>query len=179
MKEFIKKLFACFFCWRREHITNDELAGSPIIVAFSFGGRFYGTGKSNRFLIDFASSLFEQYRTPIIAQWEIGEYVKNGIIQTIKKSRVAGQYLDTYEVAYQATEVCEKLGIKKVLVLAHPHHTLRCKWTLEKLGLKAFLIDTTNCPYDPKSNQTWTRNALKFIPREILARLMYLVKGYI
>ncbi len=180
MEEFIKKLFQCFFCRRdTDYATEEEIENAEAAIIFAFGGKNqeYGICESNAFLIERTNMLNKKYRIPIIAQSEIGDLLKNTPIKIIKKSRKKGKYLDSYEVAYQAIKICKKLGIKKVLVLAHPDHALRCKWTVEKLGLSTKTIDTTGCPYDPLSNQYWTRSAWKFIPREILARLMYLVQG--
>lgn len=173
--EFIKKLFQCFFDWPGKCAAGEELSASLANIAFSFGD----SEKSNYFLAKKADKLIIKYETPTIAQWEIGDYLSKGKIATIKKGRVVSQYLNTYEVAFRAAEICKKLNIKKILILAHPHHAWRCKKTLEKLGLSVGVIDTSGCPYDSSSNQIWTRSRALFIPREILARLMYLVKGYI
>lgn len=187
MIQFIKRLFQCFFDWRdKNYATKKQYDEAEVVIASSFGGKDPGNGdcKSNIFLANLANELHEEYGIPIIAQWEIGG-LSNSTLKIIWGSRFKGEYLDTFEVAYQAAKKCKELGIKKVLVLAHPDHALRCKWVLEEIGkklklkLKVSIIDASGCPYDPQSNQKWTRSARKFIPREILARLMYLAQGKI
>lgn len=183
MIEFTKKLFQCFFCWLDKIQKELKKKNMGAIIAFSFGGKNSEEyGESNKFL---ASKIIPQFNTcpelfqscEVIAQWEIANQLHNCNLKTIHPS--PKKYLDTYEVARQAYVICKNRNINQVFVVAHPDHALRCKWTLEKLGLSVGIIDTSGCPYDSSSNQIWTRSRALFIPREILARLMYLVKGYI
>ena len=175
---FVKMLLRCVFCWREKYATKEQIKNAQAIVAFSFGARRCGPGHSNAFLIKIASCLSRKYELPIIAQSNIGDHISNSVY-TIRESRRPGQYLDTYEVAFQIYELCKEHGFKEVLVLAHPDHAWRCKKTLEKLGLNTCVIDTSACPYDSLSTQEWTRNRLLFIPREIFARVLYLLQGKI
>ncbi len=184
MKRFIKKLFQCFFWWRKknQYATEEELRNVDALIVSAFGGRDGDIiGISNAYLIKVTDEISKQYNIPIIAQWEIGnKSSQKNVIFSIQKT--PGEYLDTHGVAKKAAEFCKQRNIKSVAVIAHPDHTLRCKWALEEEKMdfeKVYIVNTEGCPYDPQSNQVWTRSPKKFIPYEILARLMYLAKGYI
>lgn len=97
---FVKMLLRCVFCWREKYATKEQIKNAQAIVAFSFGARRCGPGHSNAFLIKIASCLSRKYELPIIAQSNIGDHISNSVY-TIRESRIPGQYLDTYEVAFQ------------------------------------------------------------------------------
>lgn len=178
---FLKKLFWCIISWHVKYATQEEIKNADAVIAFSFGGRDE-PGRhcdTNVCLASIARSVFRENSIQTIAQWEIASLLQNELILSIKESRINGQYLDTYEVAYQAYEICKKHGFQDVLVLAHKHHAWRCKKILDKLGLNTYVLDTDSCPYDSNSNQRWTRSAFNFISREIFVRISYFLQGKI
>jgi uncharacterized SAM-binding protein YcdF (DUF218 family) len=175
-----RNLFECLFSWHVKYATEKELQNADAIIAFSFGQTIFGPDSSDWFLIRKAEKIFSRYEIPIIAQWEIGEHITNGVIHVIKKSRFPEKWFDTHEVAYQANEMCKQKNLTNVLVLAHPDHAWRCKKVLQKMGLNVVgVINTDGCPYDPLSRLKWTISWSDFIFREFLVRLMYLAQGKI
>lgn len=172
-----RRLFECLFFWHEKYATEKEIQNAEVIIAFSFGQTSFGPDSSDWFLIRRAEKIFFQYGIPIIAQWEIGEHIANGVICIIKKSRFPEKWFDTYEVAYQANEMCEQKKFKNVLVLAHPDHAWRCDKVLQKMGLNVVgVINTDGCPYDPLSRLKWTTNWFNFIFRELLVRFLYFLQ---
>jgi len=163
-------------CWRVSFATEEFIKKAQVVITFSFGERdetkLYC--RSNVFLAHITEFIFKEYQIPVISQGEIVNLVTGGIIFKIEHARISEKYLDTYEVAIQAYELCRQYGFNNVLVVAHPHHIWRCKKALQKFGLSVYAIDTNACPYDKLSNQIWTRSAWIFIPREFLTRIIYL-----
>ena len=172
---FFIKLFFCFFCWKVEAGSEKEISEADVVVGQSFGLRKDSPGISNEALAEIAKKLHGWYGLPLVLQWEISDCLpdlpKAG---TIREHRVGGKYLDTYEMLFQAKILCRQKGWKKAIILAHPDHYWRCAMTAKKIGFEVLAVNTSSVPYDELSVQSWTRSAIKFIPREIVARLLYL-----
>lgn len=174
------KLLLCFTCWKVTPSSDDDLRRADIILALSFGFRKNQPGTSNEALAEIVADIHRHYSLPIIIQQEIANCLldipKAGVIQ---KHRVDRKYLDTFEALSQSLEICRKQNWIKTIIIAHPDHMFRVAQTAEKLGFKVYIADTSSVPYDHKSLQPWTRNRTKFIPREIIARIIYLLHGWI
>lgn len=174
---FIIKLFQCFFCWRIKPDSEKEIASADVIISQSFGSRepYYGFGISNEKLAILVWRIHLKYRIPLILQWEIADCIPDlPKAYVVEKHRIEGEYLDTYECIYQQRVFCQTKGWQKAIMIAHPDHYWRCMMVAKKLGFKVIAIDTSSVPYDSLSSQPWTRSAIRFIPREIVARLIYL-----
>lgn len=161
-----------------------EEKDAQAIMALSFGqGRNGAPGLSNEALAQVVAALDGKYNLPIVAQWEIADCIPDRLNDPedliVRKHRQEGQYLDTYEVLMQAKEHCDKYGLKKVIVVAHPDHMPRCAAVAIKLGFEVAIAATAGVPYDQESTQEWTRSAEVFIPREKLATEYYRQKGYL
>jgi len=178
---FLKKIIECFFVW---HVPSDFkrlLKESDVLIGQSFGVRANNNpGKSNEKLSCIAKEIQDKYSVPLILQWEIAEGIQSiSDVEVIRQHRRKGKYLDTYEVIAQANNICKKNGWNRVIMLAHPHHCWRCVMAAEKLGLSVAVVNTMEISYDHLSKQIWTRSPWMFMPRELVARLLYLVTGKI
>lgn len=149
------------------------------LVGFSFGLRGNTGGPVNEML---AQEIMKKTAkgVPLILQWEIAEYVdpqKADVAKVIRKHRVEGEYLDTYEVAIQAYEVMEQNGWKTYLLAAHSDHAFRCAKVMEMLGARLSGIIEVDC-YDILSSQLWTKHSLLFRPYDRLAFFIYKKRGW-
>ena len=171
----MSKLLSCFFVW--EVPPSYSLRRADVIVAQSFG--LPANGLSNVSLAQVCDDLQSRHYIPVVSQWEIADQMKTQVVHRIEKHRVPGKYLDTYEVISQAWEFCKSQDRTNAVIVAHPDHMWRCVMVAKTLGFYTFVPEVNHIPYDPKSEQPWTRSAARFIPREIMARLLYLKKGWI
>ncbi len=173
---FIVKLLQCLFCWRIKPDSEEKVKNADVIIGQSFGLRQDGPGKSNEALAKIVRGLNEKYKIPLVLQWEIADCLPDlPIFYVTKEHRIKGEYLDTYEVLFQAKTICKKRGWKKAIILAHSDHHWRCMMVAKKLEFELIAIDTSSVPYDELSTQSWTKSVIRFIPREIVARIVYLL----
>jgi hypothetical protein len=172
---FVVKLFQCFFCWRIKPDSDRELANADVIIGQSFGLRKRNPGKSNEAMADIARKLHDQYNLPLVLQWEIANCLPNLPKDfVVREHHIKGEYLDTYESLYQQRVFCQTKGWTKAIMIAHSDHYWRCMMVAERLGFYVIAVDTSSVPYDKLSTQSWTRSMARFLPREILARIVYL-----
>ena len=169
----------CVFQWDVTPASRDQQSTADVIIALAFGYREFDSGLSNRAMARVVERLFSEHGIPIIAQHEITDVLRHSPLSNVKEHRTKGEYLDTFEVLFQAYEVCKKHDLGRSIIVAHPHHQWRAMKTATKLGLNCFAAEVASVPYDPKSEQWWTRNAELFTPYEFLARLTYLRQGKI
>lgn len=181
MLRWIATFFGCIFRWRVKPSSATELKTGQVVIALSFGCLEGGPGgKSNEALAVITRSIASAYHLPAIAQWEIADSILGFPKEyKVRKHHVEGKYLDSYEVLLQAHLRCNSMAWFKAIILAHPDHLWRCVKIAERLGFEVLTIGTGCVPYDPKSTQWWTRGKFRFILREIPARFLYLLKGWI
>ena len=175
-------LVQCFFSWKVRTSSDAAMRGAQVILAQSFGlaGDGIPGGVSNEAMAKIVKEIHRQYELPMVLQWEIADcLIDLPMVGVVREHRKFGKYLDTREVLVQSFLVCKKQGWTRVIVVAHPDHIWRVKKVAEKLGLDVFIPDTSSVPYDPHSIQSWTRNKIRFIPREIAARLLYFIKDWL
>ena len=147
---------------------------------FSFGLRGNTGGPVNEKL---AQEILKKTAkgVPFILQWEIAGYIdpqKAVIAKVIKKHRIEGEYLDTYEVASQAYGIMKKNGWKTYLLAAHYDHYFRCAKVMKRLASRPSGVITVNY-YDILSTQFWTKHPLLFRPYNRLASFIYKKRGWI
>lgn len=175
----LRELWKCFFCWKVKPSAENEVRNAEVILAQSFGFCESGHSKSNKALARIVNDLYQSYGLPLILQWHIADCLPNlekaGIIYRHRE----GKYLDTYEVLCQSVEICKKKGWQRAIIVAHPHHYWRVKQVAEKMGFVVLSLDTSSVPYDRKSMQFFTKNRCFWWPREIVARLIYFIRGWI
>lgn len=171
--------------------TQGRIEDGQVIIAPSFGARkieYADNFKNSNLNIAYQiEDVYPERDIPVILQKEVAEAArrwmfKNGKIITaiIKRHRIEGKYLDTYEVLAQAVEAMKENGWKKAIIVGHPAHIPRIKAVLEKMGMEVIIPSgLETIPYDPLSIQWWTRGPLRWWIREIPTRIFYKLKGYI
>lgn len=160
------------------------------VLGFSYGYRKDDPGISNRALIKKFYERCSEEHIPLgidlILQSELADaHNKEGlgeydrfcglkIVHVIDRHRVAGEYLDTDEVARQGIDFAATQRYKEILVLAYPYiHRPYClRVTLrfaEPYGITVGVVKTGWIPADPSSEQWWTRN--------LIAPILYIAKS--
>lgn len=158
------------------------------IVGFSFGQERSGKkkipGKSNEMLAKIANLYSKGGQTPLILQWEIAESCDLLIVpkEKVIREKPPAEYIDTYEVAVEAMKHIHEMGYKKVMIIAHQEHTFRCKRVLESLTDRdiEFVVPSIlkAVPYSYKSKHIQTKSVVVWQLYEVLARALYIKKGY-
>jgi hypothetical protein len=127
--------------------------------------------------------LSKKFGIPIICQYP-GNFVAEEnqikpwyVVRMHKK--ILGGYLDTEEVNRQAALVCNHRGWTKAIVVAQPDHLWRAILNMKRQRIEAFFPETRDIPYDPDLDRFWLKAPERFIPYEIVARLVYLIRGLI
>lgn len=171
----LKNFFESFGNWQVPPATESQLKKADCIVGFAFGMRSNNQpGMSNELLAEAIFNLHQQYRLPLMLQWELTETSFKLDLpehRIVRKHRTPGKYLDTFEVADQMAKELLYEKLYRPIVVAHPHHMWRCLKTMEKRTFIPFAAETKNVPYDKQSTQFWTKRPEYFIPREILFRM--------
>lgn len=182
MIEKIRTFLGCFFTRK---IESQDPGKADVIGAFAFAFLKHGPGRSNEVMAQILERLFKLYNLPIISQWEIDDAiqdqgVKSHVVKRIEKHRAQGKYLDTLEVAVQMVEKMKRQGWKKVVTVAHPLHVWRVARILERLEVEPIISPYLwSVPFEPKSEQWWTRNRILWTIKEIPIRLGSFIKGWI
>jgi hypothetical protein len=170
-------------------MLGDKMILRPdCVIALAFGyRRTHGKiipGPSNEAL---AEVVHEKYSgLPKILQFEVADaFAKhdNEPILRIEQHRT-GAYMDTREVLVQASELCKKSGWETAALVAHPSHLPRVRACAEKLGLRVSTdqideMQGLDIPYDPQSDQSWTRSRWRMQLHEVLANGLYKALGHI
>jgi hypothetical protein len=151
-----------------------------VIIGLSFGKRGNKPGISNRFLGQAVRKLYEEYNLPIILQWEIADcLIDIPVLKRIESHRIKGDYLDTYEVLYQARKFCKEKKLNKPILVAHQDHLPRVIKVAKKLGFKPIKKEFLYIPYDKHSSQPWTRNKIRFLIHEFATKTKYKIESKI
>lgn len=166
--------------------SQGKVEDAQVIIAPSFGVREDKPGWSN---VDIARNIkrfLGKRKIPVIAPKEVAEACESivmdiGIIvAVIKEHRIEGRDLDTYEFLSQAQGIMEKKRWNKAILVAHPAHIPRAKRIFEKMRVEVIIPPgLESIPFDPRSIQWWTRNAFLWTVREIPARLISKIRGWI
>lgn len=183
----MKTLFQCFLCWNVRTFAIGVIAyGKPdVVIALSLGlcaGRIKSLkrfpGLSNEVMAEIIKEDFKDL--PKILQWEVADALGDLKAKRINEHRIKGQYLDTYEVVSQIRDLMFHDGMKCAILIAHPLHAWRAMKVCEKMGIATLVPNgLERIPFDHLSVQSWTRGPIRFILREIPARLLYWYRGWI
>lgn len=161
-----------------------------VIIGLAFGQGLDNTpGLSNRTLAKVALNQARKYQADLVLQGEIydaidpyfplGE-IKGGGLGIFVVRPESDEYLDTYAVLVKAKERMRVEGYTSAILVAHQAHMWRVRLVAKKLGIKEYeKAKYDKIPYDPRSTQPWTRNALVFSLYDFSASVMYFFKRYI
>jgi hypothetical protein len=182
-------MFELFSILRRARTGRYRVQGDPAqarwLLGFSFGIGPGGTpGASNEALAQFAFGRFRLL--PKVLQIEVAQAYEaldpGGVGKVFARHRRPKKHFDTREVAWQAREFLREQGPdwRDVIVLAHPHHMPRAVATCRRLGMRPIAppgLETI--PFDPESEQVWTRDQERWYRREVKAALWYQLRWWI
>ncbi len=167
----------------REAVTgryqrHGSVEHADCVIGFSFGYRVERgrsvPGASNLAL---ARVVAERHlRLPLILQWEIAAALPTMPRQLwrIERHVKPKQYLDSREVARQASEIMRQEGYATALIVAHPHHVGRADAVCQRLGLRTVVSEGLDgVGFDPESDQPWIRSQPVWSVRETMALAYY------
>jgi len=186
IKQIFLRVFYLISKWRLSYYTLEQMQNTDAIFAFSFGlGKNNSPGQINKALAYVTMSIHEKTSLPIFAQWEIAEELKLVDIKTSFSAYPKNGFLNTKGVIDQFLTHGKNQKIKKVIIVAHPDHQLRCGELLKKLGYKVYFPRITeylprdswkhfNCDnfgYWKDSAQPWTTSRELYVKHEIYVRI--------
>ena len=178
--------------WELQPSSEDDLSQAQAVIAFSFG---YGPekpgvsnakehpyhpllhkpGKSNIAMTHVIEPFLKAGKA-VFAQWEVAEALSEVCGIRIKDDYIARpdkQYLGTSGVVRKFLDKGLKSDdYKKIIVVAHRHHTYRCLKITEKVFLdenlqKQLLVANNPDVYDPDSLQDWTKSLENWVAYEV------------
>ena len=168
-----------FLTWRIAYNTDDELAHADVILTHEFGNQ-HDVSVSTRAMADMAIELHREHGIPWVAQFPGNEVDTEIAFATISSHILKpGEYLDTEEVNRQFAEICRQNGWKATALITHPDHAWRAKKNLERYGFTVLVPNLDSIPYDPTCTRWVVKYACIFKSREVLARVLYFIKGYL
>lgn len=175
---FLRLLWKCFTEWNA-HPTSLE--GAQAILAHAAGENSpTDPGIENKYLSSIIKDLYYKYKVPVFAQGELAPCLSDIPIsgKSLRQSE-SKSYISTFNIAeWQKTE-CDKIGAKKVILVSYLPHYWRAKKVTEKMGLEVLVPPGIAEIYDSNNSQIWARYKWLNRPYEILARLMFVFKGWI
>lgn len=146
-----------------------------------------GTGLSNKKIAE--QCIGVDHESPIIVQEEVQLAMKKfcGSYERLNIKSIPGNvpgcdsYSDTYNVAKEVEQIIENEGwSRNIILICHHAHYFRAKLVFKKLDIEVepgkFI---ENIPFDKESTQWWTRAWWQWWIREIIAILVYKIKGKI
>jgi len=158
-------------------------------ICFAFGNKpdefaNLHPGKVNEELAEIVKSMYKHERKPIIAQWEIGELLKQdsdisiGDIESYGQDfcRVLGKpiYQSTRSFLTKVAPTCEKKSVKKLLVVAQWFHYARCVNEIRRVNLEP-VIDQGAMPKSFCSEnfgQLWTSSEERLVLHTLIQSLI-------
>ena len=174
----------CLEHWSVPANEEEELATADAIVTHEFGNQKDPSGTTMD-IVALGVELHKRLKKPLICQYPGDEVVKRYGIEAahvIKEHLLKpGEYLDTEEVNHQVAIKCAWEDWHRIIVCTHPHHMWRAGRNLEKHGITPLYPSYSPIFYDKRLflSRPFLATPLLFIPREIIARKLYLDRGLI
>lgn len=172
----------CFTHWSVLPDIGEALAGAEVIVTHEFGDQ-KSVSRTTRQIAELGIEFAKKLGKPLICQApgdEVAARLKIRPFCVIRRHELRpGAYLDTEEVNRQVTEICRTYGWQRVILCAHPHHLWRAGLNLTRHGMTVLYPNTSGIGYDAHCARLALQSPYIFIPREVLARILYLRKGWI
>jgi uncharacterized SAM-binding protein YcdF (DUF218 family) len=171
-----------FSHWNVPPSPESDLAKAHTVLTHEFGDQKTPSA-TTRAMVEVAVALCQKYNLPLICQFPGDEVAKAMGVQPLniimRHLTNPGAYLDTEEVNRQAAGYCLRYTWSKVILVTHPHHLWRAGKNLEHHGLTVLYPDVSRVNYDRECTRSALRSPWKFVPREIVARALYLKRGWI
>lgn len=176
----LKRLWECLTVWS---VPPTTLEGAQAILAHAAGENSPSDpGLVNEFLADKIRKLYHQLQVPVIIQGELKLCLSDIPLTAVspRQAETAPNYMNTYDIALWHKAECDKLGVRKVVLVSYYPHYWRAVKATEKVGLTVLVPSGLREVFDPNNSQVWAR--YKWVNRlyELLvARPYSLLKGWV
>lgn len=183
----LHRFIQILFLWGKPE-DKGLLSSAELIVVQAMSDCIGGhSSRTNYKLAALAKWYQKRLNIPIFPQGEVGNILlKQGVV-LIANSPVqstddmsSSLYITTESLAQLQKKLCDTYEWTTVLVIAPYPHAWRAIWTYEKLGLRVIIPE--NLPkmeFQKELISPRWRHRVTAYPYELLARLLYLYKGYI
>jgi hypothetical protein len=181
------RFLQCFFVWGVPKPRGNP-THAQIILTQAMPNLEPGIpSRANVLMADFVERCQLKLKLPIFAQGELAEVLKHrGVVlagETPVQSTanvLGAHYLGTFEVAGLQKEYCTQMCYSRIIPVSAAPHIWRAVWVYERLGFKVIVpTDMPAMVFEKGLTQRRWRRAITAYPYELLARLLYLYKGYI
>lgn len=173
-----KLLIGAMTTWQVPVASDEELAEAGVILSHEFGNQ-KKVSRTTAAIAKIATALSRRFGLPWIAQFPGNLVSREATIVIFENDLDPDFYLQTNDVSRQCSRNCSRAGWKTVIVITHPHHAWRAGKNLERYGLKVIFPDLHAVAYDPHNARKALSSAVRFVPREVFARIWYLFRGYV
>src|SRR3989338_508688 len=180
MLRILKLFWECLTVWS---VPPTSLEGAEAIVAHAAGENSPSDpGLVNEFIAGKIRELYHQLGVPVIIQGELKPCLSDIPLTAVspRQAEVAPNYMHTYGIALWQKAECDKLGVKRVILVSiYPHYWRAVKAT-QKVGLTVLVPSGLKENFDPNNSQWWAK--YKWVSRlyELcLARPYSLLKWWI
>lgn len=170
--------------------AHGDLEAASCVIVCSFGHRISPDGKiipglANEYLANAVEMRFPD--KPVIAQYEIGlamsEFVSGRdadyVVGYPDDPRGKHEYVDTRSVLEKSASIMREKGWRTAVVVGHPYHLPRIDSVAEALNIYTVSPVGIDPVWDLESSQPWTRSPVRWRRREIVATLVYAVRGWL
>lgn len=156
------------------------MATPDCVIALSFGYQVRKgerlPGLSNEALAEILASEYEPL--PKVLQFEVADAFAAISDEPIMRIEKTDTYLDTHGVIERAAAICAKSKWRTVALVAHPVHLPRVAAVALHAGLQVSdeqlaRMRAHSVPFDPASEQSWTRSESAARAHELGANLVY------
>lgn len=176
------RIWDCFGHWRIDPDSDESFRTADVVVTHEFGDQRTPSVSTAK-IVELGVALARRFDKPLLCQYP-GNKIAEGLgmepAVVIREHLVKpGDYLDTEEVNRQVAAFALERGWKQVILCTHPHHVWRATENLKRHGLTPLRPDTRTIPYDATCPRFSLRTPFAFVPREVLARGLYLRSGLI
>ena len=176
----LKRLWECLTVWS---VPSTSLEGAQAILAHAAGEiSSSDPGLVNEFLSGKIKDLYHQLQVPVIVQGELRQCLSDIPLTAVslRQAETAPNYINTYDIALWQKAECDRLGVKKVVLVSYYPHYWRAVKATEIVGLTVLVPSGLREMYDPNNSQIWARYKwLNRLYELLLARPYSLWKGWV
>ncbi|MDP3996359.1 MAG: hypothetical protein Q8P86_01545 [bacterium] len=135
----------------------------------------------NIFLASVVETLYAQLRVPVIIQGELKPYLPNVPLTAVslRQTEASPNYLNTWDITLWLKSHCDKLGVKRVVMVSYYPHYWRAFQSARNVGLIPLVPSGIEEIYDPKNSQWWARRKWLNRPYELMVRYYSVYRGWL
>ena len=170
---------------KRSYRILPNLSSPDIIFGFSFGLKKgagsvnYGLGQSIIDIRDYYDfdipAIVQERMAPCLDDLSVANY------HAIGRDSDYDWRLESHDILELSIEKAreEGLSIGRVVYVAHPAHVQRVMDCGVKLALNGYPFVSSRVQWSENDPERWVRSEKIWVMREIVARMLYKMKGYI